>query len=255
MLMDHFKPRPWDARRHLAIPGDAQATLTFSLHHFIALCQAAIAKHGAFYVALSGGSTPKTLFEHLSHPPYNNQIEWAKVHLFWSDERSVSLDHPDSNYHMAMEAGLKNMPIPAEQIHPMRADKEIEKSAMDYEQTIRRVLGNRPFDLIMLGMGDDGHTASLFPHTEALHAQGKLVIANYVPQKNTWRMTMTYECINSAEQCAIYVIGASKKQMLAKVLRSPDQFEDLPVQKVGTAAHPALWIADDAAASELISRK
>lgn len=243
--------KAWDERRQLVVPGDAQATLVYSLHHFVSTCQKAIADHGAFYVALSGGSTPKALYEHLSKPPYQGQIDWTKVHLFWSDERSVPLTDPNSNYHMAMEAGLKNMPIPKAQIHPMLVEKEIEKNALEYEKIIHTVLGKRSFDLIMLGMGDDGHTASLFPHTKALQSQGRLVIANEVPQHKTWRMTMTFECINLAENIVIYVLGAGKKQMLAKVLKS-NQSDEFPAQHIGTAAHPALWIADEAAAAELI---
>jgi 6-phosphogluconolactonase len=213
--------------------------------------QQAVADHGYFYAALSGGSTPKALFELMCQPPFQTQVDWSRVHLFWSDERSVPPDHPDSNYRMALEAGLKRMPIPLFQIHRMHAENAIEENAQAYEEEIRATLGSRPFDLIMLGMGDDGHTASLFPRTEALRVTGRLVVANRVPQKETWRMTFTFECINQAHQAVVYVLGASKKQMLATVLRSPDQFELLPAQRVGTPARPALWVADAAAASLL----
>ena len=182
----------WDERRDLIVPGDQDKTLSFCVEHFIAICSRAIQDHGQFFVALSGGSTPKALFERLCRPPYASQINWQKVHLFWSDERSVPPDDKESNYHMAMEAGLKNMPIPPSHIHRMHAEKEIEQHAKAYEETILHVLGDSPFDLIMLGLGEDGHTASLFPNTEGLNNQDSLIIANYVPQKSTWRMSMTF---------------------------------------------------------------
>lgn len=235
-----------DERRDLIVPGDHNATVKFCIEHFIGIARKAIADHGHFFVALSGGSTPKTIYEHLTRAPYQAQIDWSKVHLFWSDERSVPPDRPESNYHMAMEAGLKLMPIPPTQIHRMRAEDNIHKHAEEYEQIIRETLKGKPFDLVMLGMGDDGHTASLFPDTEGLKSHGRLVIANYIPQHQTWRMTLTFDCINQASNIAIYVLGASKKEMLAKVLSSSDVY---PSQKVGTKEHKALWIADEAAAA------
>lgn len=244
--------RSIDERRDLIVPGDTVATTTFSLHHFTDLANESVKDHGFFAVALSGGSTPKTLYERLSSHPYDAMIPWEKLYLFWSDERSVPPDHPDSNYRMAMEAGFKNMPIPKNQIHRMEAEKDIQKNAEMYEKTIKDALQGRPFDLIMLGMGDDGHTASLFPNTEALKVTDKLVVANHVPQHNTWRMTMTFTCINQALNIALYTIGASKKFMLSKVLLSS---EDLPARKIGTKEHKALWIADEAAAQIVLTEK
>lgn len=244
-----LNPKPWDERRNLVVPGDHEATVRFCVEHFVQLAKNAVQDHGAFFVALSGGSTPKAIFERLCTPPYREQIDWSKVHLFWSDERSVSPEDKDSNYHMAMESGLKNVGIPRDQIHRMQAEENLDENALAYEATIKRVLKGKPFDLIMLGMGDDGHTASLFPHTAGLHVTGHLVTANVIPQKNTARMTMTYDCINSANQIVFYVLGDGKKQMLEKVLRSPDNFDHLPSQKVGTRSHKALWIADKAAAA------
>ena len=230
-------------------------TLIFCVEHFIAICKQAIKDHGAFFVALSGGSTPKAIFQHLSSPPYDQMVEWNKVHLFWSDERATAPDHPDSNYHMAMQAGLSKMPIPKDQIHRMRAEEKIEENAASYEQEIAAALKGRPFDLVMLGMGEDGHTASLFPHTAALNIENRLVAANFIPEKNTWRMTFTYPCINQASHIAIYVLGMSKKDTLAEVLLSPPQFDRYPIQKVGTVAHRALWIVDQTAAAELLAKK
>lgn len=255
MLIEKLQPRSFDERRDLIVPGDYQKTLVFCVEHFIAASKQAIRDHGAFYVALSGGSTPKAIFELLSSPAYNQMAEWSKFHLFWSDERAVPPDHPDSNYRMAMKAGLEKMPIPKEQIHRMHAEEEIEKNAHAYEQVIAATLKGRPFDLIMLGMGEDGHTASLFPGTPGLHVEDKMVIANFVPKVNAWRMTFTYPLINQALNIAIYVLGDGKKETLAEVLLSGNQFERYPVQRVGTPTRHALWIADEAAAATLILRR
>lgn len=230
----------------LLVPGDYDATLHFSVEHFIGACRDAIQDHGQFFVALSGGSTPKAIYEVLCQPDYSSEIEWGKVHLFWGDERSVPPTSLDSNYHMAMKAGFEKMLLPPGHIHRMVAEENIEENAKHYESTILRILDGQSFDLVMLGMGEDGHTASLFPNTSALKSNGRLVVANHVPQKETWRMTFTFDCINDAAQTVFYVMGKSKAEMIAKVF-STEPF--LPCQLVGTPDHPALWITDEAAAS------
>jgi len=233
-----------DERRRLEIVGDKEATTKFCVDHWVSAAKGAIDDHDAFYVALSGGSTPKVIFESLK----NLSLPWEKIHLFWSDERSVPPDDPSSNYKMAMDAGLKGR-VPDSQIHRMCAEGDIEQGAIDYERAIKTTLAGRPFDLVMLGMGDDGHTASLFPGTAALQEKNRLVVANHVPQKETHRMTMTFPCINSALNIAIYVLGASKEEMLPRVLSCDDLA--LPASHVGTKERPALWIADQSAANKL----
>lgn len=255
MLIEKLQPKPWDERRDIIIPGDSRITLVFCVEHFVTLAKEAIRDHGAFFVALSGGSTPKAIFELLSAPPYDQMLEWNKIHLFWSDERAVPPDSPESNYHMAMQAGFAKMPIPKEQIHRMRAEERIQENSLAYDQEITATLQGRSFDLIMLGMGEDGHTASLFPYTEGLNAQNRLAIANYLPEKKSWRMSLTYDCINQASHIVIYVLGASKQKTLAEVLTAPSQFDRYPIQKVGTSTHRALWIADQAAAASLSQEK
>lgn len=253
MSLENLKIRSWDERRNLLIPGDEVATLDVCIRHFISTCREAISTHGSFRVALSGGSTPKAIYEHLSKDPYTSQIEWDKVHLFWGDERNVPPTDPESNYKMAMDAGLGSVPIPKHQIHRMHGEDPIKEHASAYDSLLRKELSERPFDLVILGMGEDGHTASLFPQTEALTEEEQMAVANYVPQKNTWRMTLTYPTINSARQIAIYVIGASKKHTLNDVLTSELQVERYPIQKIGTKSNPALWIVDEAASYELLS--
>ncbi|MDR2539330.1 MAG: 6-phosphogluconolactonase [Chlamydiales bacterium] len=248
MLIETIKPRSLDESKNLIVPGNYQKTLTFCVEHFIALSKQALADHGFFAVALSGGSTPKAIFEKLCSAPYKEQVNWNHIHIFFSDERALPPDNPNSNFHMAMQAGFNKMPIPMEHIHRMEAEVHIEKNALKYEETIHRVLGKRPFDLMMLGMGEDGHTASLFPFTEGLNITDRLCIANYIPQKKCWRMTLTFTCINQASNICIYVLGAKKRDMLARVLFHSSQ-KILPVEQVGTPQSKAFWIADEAAVS------
>ncbi len=245
-------PIQFDERRMIVLPGGFDETLSFAVENWLEIAEESIRDHGFFAVALSGGSTPKKIFQKLSKMP--DIIDWTKVYLFWSDERSVPSNHPDSNFRMALkESGLGTLPIPVENIFRMVAEAEIEANAAAYEALIQKKLGPRPFDLIMLGMGDDGHTASLFPHTKGLHVKGKLVIANEVPQKKTWRMSMTYECINKARHISIYVLGAGKAETLERVLTSPLDYDTYPSQNIGTKTNPALWIVDLDASKNLLA--
>lgn len=243
--------KSFDARRDIVIPGGSQETVQFCTRQFLQIGKEAIRQRGAFVVALSGGQTPQAIFSNLSRPPYREMLDWTKVFCFWSDERSVPPDHPDSNYHNAMKAGLAQLPIPKEQIFRMPAEENIEKNALTYERLIREKVPSLNFDLIMLGMGEDGHTASLFPHTPALHTTYRLVVANYVPEKKTWRMTMTYECIQQALHICLAVMGENKAHMVAQALTGPYEPENWPVQRVGTPTHKALWILDSAASKDL----
>lgn len=243
--------RSYDERRDLIIPGETQETIAYCVEHFIAISQEAISTRGVFTVALSGGSTPKAIYEMLSSPAYSKRVDWSKVWLFWSDERCIPPEHQDSNYFMAMHAGFIHLPIPEINIFRMPAEEDVEKEAEKYEELILDVVPSAEFDLIMLGMGEDGHTASLFPKTHGLHPGERLVIANYIPQKNTWRMTLTFKCINAARHIAIYVLGKNKAAMLKHVLTAPYQPDELPIQRIGTPTHRALWIVDKAAAQDL----
>lgn len=240
-----------DERRDVVIPGDAAATIKFCVDHFLNLAKRNILQKGFFSVALSGGSTPKAIYKALAEAPESKDIDWTKVLCFFSDERSSPKDDPENNYHMAMESGLKKLPIPQENIFRMEAEIDIEENALKYEKAITKSIPTHHFDLVMLGMGEDGHTASLFPETHGLKVQGRLVIANYVPQKKTWRMSLTFECINSAKDIAIYVIGQSKAPMVKTVLEGRYQPDLYPIQQVGTPEHKALWILDKGASCQL----
>ncbi|MGL4348554.1 MAG: 6-phosphogluconolactonase [Chlamydiales bacterium] len=237
-----ISPRKITSARNLIVPGDRLTTLHFAVHHFLEFAKDSIERYGKFVVALSGGSTPNAIYASLEK--LGRKIDWSKVHLFWGDERSVPPDHPDSNYRAAMQAGLKNLPIPKRQIHRMVAEKDIEIEAEKYEVAIKReAMGSTSFDLVMLGIGEDGHIASLFPDTEGLHEMNRWVIANYVPQKRVTRMTITYPCIQAARSVVIYAMGKSKQPILSKVLHSAPNAQ-WPASQIGTDSHPVLWIVD-----------
>lgn len=237
--------KSWDARRDYIIPGDAKQTIDFAVEHWIHSAERAIQQRGRFAVALSGGSTPKSIYQKLCLKP----LDWSKIWLFWSDERAVPPDHSDSNYGMAMEF-FKNVPIPPSQIFRMVAERDIEKNALDYEQKIYHILGNHLFDLVMLGVGEDGHTASLFPKTEGIEVNNRIVIANKIEEKKAWRMTLTFPCINQSFHSAIYCIGASKQVIVPKVLNAPI-ISEFPSSRIGTFENKALWILDSDAANHL----
>jgi 6-phosphogluconolactonase len=193
----------------------AQAAAEFFTANVVAAAQA----RGLARVAISGGTTPKTMFALLANPsqPFLKQVPWDKLELFWVDERCVPPDHPESNYRMTNEALLSKVPLPAGRIHRMEGELEPEAAAARYESVLRnafRLEGAQTptFDLILLGMGDDGHTASLFPHTDALHDMTHLVVANHVPQKDTWRITLTWPVINQGREVAFLIEVLAKRR-------------------------------------------
>ena len=198
---------------------------------FISLASTAIRDHEKFSVALSGGSTPKSLYSVLAKAT----LSWEKIFFFWSDERHVPPDHPESNYRMAKEALLSIVPVPPENIFRVRAEeKDANVVARDYEEALRSFFRLRPgefprFDLILLGLGPDGHTASLFPNTPALNETKRLVVANWVEKFKTNRITFTYPVLNYAA-CVIFLVsGGDKSEIVREVLENPGA--DLPSQK------------------------
>jgi 6-phosphogluconolactonase len=227
--------------KKLLVPGTYEETIAFASLHFIECAKQSIARHGKFYVALSGGSTPKAIFNYLA-VHFGSDSVWKDTFVFWGDERAVAPQSPESNYKTAMDSGFSRLPIPSSQIFRMHAEDELERHAIDYENLILENVPQGEFDLIMLGMGEDGHTASLFPLSKALTENKRLVVANFIAEKNTWRMTFTYPLLHKAHVVVFYVTGASKKTMLDKVLQ--DKNDLYPCAKVGTVNSPALWIVD-----------
>jgi 6-phosphogluconolactonase len=213
---------------------------------------------GIARVAISGGTTPKAMFALLADPgqPFVKRVPWDKLDLYWVDERCVGPEDADSNYRMTREALLSKVPLPAERIHRMEGELEPEEAAARYEAAIRngfRLEGAETptFDLILLGMGDDGHAASLFPHTEALNDITHIVVANHVPQKDTWRITLTWPVINQGREVAFLIEGANKAQVLHDVLLGPYQPETYPSQIIRPASGKLTLLLDAAAASKL----
>jgi 6-phosphogluconolactonase len=232
----------WDSRRDLIILNTPEETIQFAKEHWIHSAMRAIQQKGRFAVALSGGSTPKQIYQALSHE--TKTIDWSQVLLFWSDERAVPLDHPDSNYHMAMESGLKNLPLVAHHIFPMPA-LDGTRGAANYEELIRRHLDHDLFDLVMLGLGEDGHTASLFPNTSALAETEKLISMN--EHQGSKRMTFTFPCIQQSHKAVIYALGKAKSHIIQTALNAPI-ISPWPASCIGTAERKALWVLDADAA-------
>jgi len=214
-----------------------------------------VASKEIFCVALSGGSTPKSLYRLLAGKKYSEKIDWGKVHLFFGDERCVPLDHADSNYLMAKTALIDHIEIPSKNVHavPYEPDNPA-RSAGIYQALLSEVLSRgvnaEPrFDLLLLGMGDDGHTASLFPATSILQETKRLVAAVHVPQLDTWRVSLTYPVINDAVKIMVLVSGASKSEKIADIFNSEAVQTNYPIQAI-VPKGDLLWLLDtDAAAS------
>jgi 6-phosphogluconolactonase len=218
----------------------------------------AVKARGLARVAISGGSTPKAMFALLADrgQPYFAQVPWDKLQLFWVDERCVPPTHQESNYRMTNEAMLSHVPLPASQIYRMEGELGPEIAASRYEATIRtafRLEGAETptFDLVLLGMGDDGHTASLFPHTEALHEMSRIVVANHVPQKDTWRISLTWPVIDKGREVAFLIEGEAKAQVIHDVFLGPYDPESKPSQLIRPATGRLTLLLDAAAASKL----
>jgi 6-phosphogluconolactonase len=216
-----------------------------------------IAAAGRFSVALSGGSTPRALYRLLGEPPSREAIDWPRVLLFWGDERFVPADHPDSNYRLAREAFISRVPIPAGNVHPIPTESDDpQAAAAQYEETLRHFLavpeGEWPrFDLILLGLGADGHTASLFPGSPALDEHRRLVAAAHAPKLGAWRLTLTPPVLRSARHVVFLVSGSDKASVLREVLEGPCDPHRLPAQLVQPEKGDLTWLADEAAASLL----
>ena len=225
---------PTDRWEVVTLP-DREAAVTFAVAHFIETGRQAIEERGLFSVALSGGSTPKAIYSMLSQPDIAPLLDWSRVLLFFSDERAVPPDHEESNFRMAMSY-LSKLPLNEDHIFRMQAEHDIEVQAAAYEHLLKTKCEG-VLDLTMLGMGTDGHTASLFPETDALSADDRLVVPNYIPKLDAWRLTLTFPCINASRNIVLYVLGEEKREMMTEVFKDDGRF---PVQRVGEA----LWITD-----------
>jgi 6-phosphogluconolactonase len=225
---------------------------------FASTTTAAAAARGVARIAVSGGGTPKAMFALLADrsAPYFARVPWDKLELFWVDERCVPPTDSESNYRMTKDAMLSKVPLGAARIHRMEGELDPQNAAVHYAATLRAAFrledGEMPvFDLVLLGMGDDGHTASLFPHTAALDEIAALVVANHVPQKDTWRITLTQPVINRGREVAFLIEGAAKSAVLAEVLTGTYKPETLPSQLIRPQSGKLTLLLDAAAAAKL----
>ncbi len=214
---------------------------------FIRSANSAVRQRGSFSVALSGGSTPKALYSLLATRPAGT-LPWNEIRFFWGDERHVPPDHPDSNYRMANEAMLSLVKLNPQNVFRVKAENpDASAAAADYEQVLRRAFrlgaGEIPrFDLILLGLGPDGHTASLFPRTEALHENARLVVSNYVDKFKTDRITLTYPVLNKAAKVMFLVSGKDKAATLASVFDPDSSPEEFPAKGVQPSSGDLIWM-------------
>ena len=237
--------------RHIETTDSLETLAQRAARRFYEATERAIAdpQRGRFLVALSGGSTPRALHQALVEH-YRDLIPWERVQVFWSDERCVPPEDAESNYRMARETLLEQVPLPAANIHRMPGERsDYDAAAADYEAEIRQVFGLPPdvllrFDLILLGMGPDGHTASLFPGTAALHENSRLVVANQGTKPPPQRLTFTYPLINSARQVMFLAAGADKAEALRDVLSGQTTIEERPAVGVRPTDGEVLWMVD-----------
>lgn len=228
-------PTPTDVARNAA-------------ERIVASARQAIALSGSFSIALSGGSTPKALYQLLASDEFRDQIAWGDVEIFFGDERCVPPEHKDSNFRMAREELLSKVSIPATSIHRMRGEIPAEEAALEYERLLReRFQGDEGLDLILLGMGDDGHTASIFPSTPATRETSRSVLGYFAENSSTgksWRITLTAPFINRSHEVMFLICGASKAARLTEVLEGPRDPERLPSQLIDPKSGKLLLLLD-----------
>ena len=251
-------------RQGVEVVADRRALMEAGATAFVAAARAAIGAHGRFVTALSGGSTPRALFELLATERFASSIDWGRIDVCWGDERAVPPEAAASNYRMAREVLLDHVPIPAAQVHRMAGEESPLVAAAAYERTLRTLFATpvgppRPvagarFDLVLLGMGDNGHTASLFPGLHAVGEAERWVVAESVAEVAMWRITLTPVVLNAAAEVVFLVSGADKAAMLHRVLDGPVQPDAFPAQSVVPHHGRLRWLVDAEAAALLEGR-
>jgi 6-phosphogluconolactonase len=243
-------------RTEVRVVEDAAALADAAAEEFVAAAGDAVRARGFAAVALSGGSTPRRLYALLAESPRRERIDWGRLHVFFGDERPVPPDDPDSNYRMAREAMLSKVPVLQENVERFRGEEDPERAASLYQESLRRRFRLEPgeiprFDLALLGLGPDGHTASLFPGTRAVRERDRLAVANWVGRLDAVRLTLTAPVFNRADRVLFLVGGEDKAKALKSVLEGPFEPEQLPAQLIRPDPGRVLWIVDRAAASRL----
>jgi 6-phosphogluconolactonase len=244
-------------RGELRVVPDAASLFDAAAAEFVSAAAASIESQGSFSVALSGGSTPRGMFALLASGGFRGKVPWDRVFFFWGDERHVGPDHPDSNYRMAREALLSHLFLRQDQVFRVHGENpDAAAAAYEYEGTVRQFFGLREnqfprFDLMLLGMGPDGHTASLFPGTQALLEQTRVVVSNWVGKFNAYRITMTAPAINAAARVLFLISGEDKAPALKAVLEGPLEVLQLPAQLIQPSDGTLLWLVDRTASQLL----
>jgi 6-phosphogluconolactonase len=254
--MSHASPDP-----EVVVLPDPEAFVAASAERIARRCREAAEERGECAVALTGGTTPRPIYARLARDPYRRTVPWDRVRLFWGDERCVPPDDPRSNFRMAQETLLQHAPIPPARVHRMPAERgDLAAAARDYAEELAAYLPQAPdgvprFDLVLLGLGEDAHVASLFPGAPVLHETRRTVVAYYVPEVNMHRMTLTVPVLNHAAEVCFLVSGAQKADAVWRALEGPPDPERVPAQLIRPSASRAVWLLDAAAASRLSSRR
>lgn len=227
-----------------------------SARFFVRTAKDAVQRQGRFSVALTGGSSPKILYQLLASEPFRSQVPWEQTHIFWGDERSVPHHDEQNNALMSHQLLLDHVPVPPAQIHRMSGEVPPDDSARQYGELLRKHFGDQApaFDLILLGMGDDGHTASMFPGTPVVHEKERLVKELFLAGQNMYRITLTAPVINQARQILFQVFGEGKAAVLKQVMEGPYQPEKLPSQLIRPVNGELHWYLDEAAAGQISNR-
>jgi 6-phosphogluconolactonase len=246
--------------REIRILADGAAIARRAAQEFVQAATAAVREHGAFNVALAGGSTPKALYSLLAtDPSLRSQVPWEQLHLFFGDERHVGPSDADSNFGMATEAMISKVPLTKDQVIRIKGEyPDAEEAAREYEQALQSYFKLKPeeyprFDLLFAGMGNEGHTLSLFPGTKSLHADGRIAVKNWIGKLCTDRITLTAPAACNAALILFMVTGADKACALKAVLEGPFEPEQLPAQLLQPKNGKLLWLVDAAAGSMLAS--
>ena len=242
------------SKPEIIITDDPSELAETAANIFTSTAKACVTKKNLFTVAISGGSTPRGMHKLLAEEPFRSDIQWNKTHIFWVDERCVPVDDPESNFGLAKKDFLERIPIPLEQIHPMAGEFAPEEGAKKYQEEMERVFQIQEedfptFDLIFLGMGNDGHTASLFPGAKSSRAPDRWVIAVKGGNPNVYRLTLTYDVLNRARRVCFMVSGKEKAPIVKTVLENKDA--RLPAQKIQPVQGELTWLLDREAASLL----
>ena len=243
-----------EGERDVQIFPDLEAISHEAASLFVSASRDSIATRKKFAVAISGGSTPKRLYTLLSSSPYRDRVDWGKVHFFWADERCVPKEDEASNFKTVFDRLLSKVPIPNENIHRIKGEEEPEKAASDYEADIREFFGASGlpvFDLVLLGMGEDGHTASLFPGSKSLEETARLAVVVHLEKPNWNRITLTLPVLNNAAQILFLVAGSPKATVLSEILSDAEKKREFPAGRIRPVQGKVIWLIDREAAGRV----